>query len=52
MPLINYEINLILTWFENCVLSSRTAENPAKSFATTDTKLYILVVNLSINNNK
>ena len=23
MPLINYEINLILTWSENCVLTSK-----------------------------
>ena len=27
MPLINYEINLILTWFENCVLTSKATRD-------------------------
>ena len=42
MPLINCEINLILTWF---------ADSPATGaakFAITDTKLYALVVPLLI----
>ena len=52
MPLINCEINLILTWSKNCVLIDtkiRDAEggNPAiraptnAKFKITDTKLYI-----------
>ena len=36
MPLINYEINLILTWFDKCVLSNQTE---ALRFAITDTKI-------------
>ena len=27
MPLINCEINLILTWFENCALTSKETRN-------------------------
>ena len=42
MPLINCEINLILTWSENWFISSAT-----RKFAVTDTKLYVLVVTLS-----
>ena len=44
MPLINFEINRILTWSENCVISSVTR---ATKFAITDTKLYVPVVTLS-----
>ena len=29
MPLINCEINLILTWFENCALTSKAIRNAA-----------------------
>ena len=49
MPLINCEINLILTWSENCVISSVTG---ATKFKTTDTKLYIPVVTLSTQDNE
>ena len=38
MPLINYEINLILTWSGDCVISSATR---ATKFKITDTKLYV-----------
>ena len=44
MPLINYEINLILSWSEDCVISSVTGET---KFKITDTKLYVPVVTLS-----
>ena len=62
MPLINCEINLILTWSENCVLTSKATRdanpdvnpaiaavnNPANAtFKITDTKLYVPVVTLS-----
>ena len=40
MSLINYEINLLLTWSSNCVISSADA-NQATTFAITDTKLYV-----------
>ena len=41
MPLINCEINLILTWSDKCVLSNDTK---ATTFAISDTKLYVPVV--------
>ena len=44
MPLINCEVNLILTWSSTCVI---TNSNDAGTFAITDTKLYVLVVTLS-----
>ena len=61
--LINCEINLILTWPENCLLTSKSTRDadpdadPALSevnnprnatFKITDTKLYVLAVTLSI----
>ena len=46
MPLVNCEINLILIWSEDCVISSATG---ATRFKITDTKQYIPVVTLSIN---
>ena len=67
MPLINCEINLTLTWTENCVLTSKATRDansngdPAvaainnstnATFQITDTKLYVPVVTLSIENNK
>ena len=44
MPLINCEINLILTWSSTCVI---TNSNFAGTLAITDTKLYVPVVTLS-----
>ena len=41
MPLINCEINLILTWSENCVISSGIGKT---KFAITDTKHYVPIV--------
>ena len=67
IPLINCEINLILTWSENCVLTSKATRNanpdvnPAitavnnptnATFKITDTKLYVPVVTLSTENDK
>ena len=48
MPLINFEINLILTWSKNCVISSAARET---KFKITDTKFYVPVVTLSTQNN-
>ena len=45
MPLINCEINLILSWSDKCILSNDTK---AATFAITDTKSYGPVVTLSI----
>ena len=51
MPLINCEINLILTWSTNCVIVSTNIENQNATFAITDTKLYVPVVTLSTQEN-
>ena len=48
MPLINCEVNLILTWSPTCVISSATGETKIK---ITETKLYVSVVTLSIQDN-
>ena len=48
MPLINFEVNLILTWSSTCVI---TDSNGAGTFAITDTKLYVPVVTLSTQEN-
>ena len=48
MPLINCEVNLILTWSSTCVI---TNSNGAGTFAITDTKLYVPVVTLSTQEN-
>ena len=47
MPLINCEINLILTWSSTCVIVSTNKANQNATFAITHTKLYIPVVTLS-----
>ena len=47
MPLINCEVNLILTWSSNCLLISTLSPNQNATFAITDTKLYVPVVTLS-----
>ena len=48
MLLINCEINLILTWPEDCI-SSATG---ATKFKITDAKLYVPVVTLSTQDNE
>ena len=48
MPLINCEVNLILTWSPTCVISSVTGET---KFKITETKLFVPVVTLSIQDN-
>ena len=50
MPLINCEVNLILTWsYIDCVNTNSTGEG---KFAITETKLYVPVVTLSTKDNK
>ena len=51
MPLINCEVSLILTWSEQCVITSNIAANQARAFAITNTKLYVPVVTLTIDDN-
>ena len=48
MPLINCKVELSLKWNENCVLPSAGA---AATFTTTDTKLYVPVLTLKIEDN-
>ena len=48
MPLINCEVNLILTWSKDCVITNSTGEG---KFAITETKLYVSVVTLSTKDN-
>ena len=48
MPLINCEVNLILTWSKYCGVTNSTGEG---KFEITDTKLYVPFVTLSTQNN-
>ena len=48
MPLINCEVNLILTWSSTYVITISTG---AGRFAITDTRLYVPVVTLSTQEN-
>ena len=61
IPLINCEVELILTWSKNCVLADMArrnaqGDNPAivppreLEFKITDTKLYVPVITLSKEN--
>ena len=52
MPLINCEVNLILTWSSSCVLIATAIQNQNATFAITDTKLYVPVVTLSTQENR
>ena len=51
MPLINCKVNLILTWSRNRVIVSSSHANQNATFTITDTKLYVPVVTLSIQDN-
>ena len=51
MPLINCEVNLILTWSSTCVIISTNIPNQNAIFAITDTKLYVPLVTLSTQKN-
>ena len=48
MPLINCEVNLILTCSSTCVITNSTS---AGKFAITDTKRFVPFVNLSTQDN-
>ena len=48
MALTNCEVNLILTCSKDCVITNSQGEG---KFAITETKLYVLVVTLSIQDN-
>ena len=46
-PLVNCEVNLILTWSSTCVLIATNIPKQNATFAVSDTKLYVPVVTLS-----
>ena len=48
MLLINYEVNLILTWYKNSVISSAIEET---KFSITETKLFVPFETLSTEDN-
>ena len=48
MPLINCEVNLILTWSSTCVITNSTG---AGRFEITDAKLYVPILTLSTQDN-
>ena len=51
MPLINCEINLIVTWSDRCFIEANPIEDQLPTFTITVTKLYVPVVTLSIQDN-
>ena len=51
MPLINCEIELILTWSRNCVILSTYINDQIPIFTITETPLYVPVVALSTQDN-
>ena len=52
MPLVNYKIDLELTWHKDCMISSvNAAANHVVSFMIKDTKFYVPVVTLSTKDN-
>ena len=52
MPLINCEINLILTWSAPCFIIDAPIANQVPTFTITDAKLYVPVVTLSAQGNE
>ena len=51
MPLINCEINFILTCSANCFIIDAPGNNHVPIFTMTDSKLYVPVVTLSTQDN-
>ena len=51
MPLINCEVNLILTWSADCVIIYTNVANQVPTFTITEANLYVPVVTLSTHDN-
>ena len=51
MPLINCEVNLILTWSIDCVIIYTNVANQVPTFTITEANLYVPVVTLSTQDN-
>ena len=47
MPLINCKVELLLKWYETCLLTAATTA----TFEITDAKLYVPIVTLSLEDN-
>ena len=51
IPLINREINLILTWSDRCFVIDNLLDNQKPTFTIIDTKLYVPIVTSSTQDN-
>ena len=51
MPLVNCEVNLILTWSTNYVIIYTNIANQIPTFTITETNLCVLVITLSTQDN-
>ena len=51
MPLINWEVSLILTWSANCGIVCTNIAHQGATFVITEAKLYPPVVTLSTQDN-
>ena len=51
MPLINYEINLSLDWYKECIASSNVLDARATAFAKTNIKVSVSVITLLTQDN-
>ena len=47
MPLINREVELVLTWSAGCVITYTSVADQVPPFTTTQTNLYVPIVTLS-----
>ena len=50
-PLIHWEVELILTWYADCVRIYTNVANQVPTFTITETNLYVPVVTLSTQDN-
>ena len=48
---MNFEVEHILTWYENCVIISTNVADQNPTFTITQTNLYVPVVTLSTQDN-
>ena len=51
MSLINCEVELILTWSENCVIIYTDVTNQVTTFTITETNIYVPAATLSTQDN-
>ena len=51
MPLINCEINLILTWCANCFIIDAPVDNQVRTFVTAEARRHVSDVTLSTRDN-